>query len=58
MSVNQNTEVPAASGHPAEVPSKPAKAARDDSRTDMVGKALGLLVLLGGEVIVRGLRGV
>ena len=49
MSVNQATEVPAASGYPAEAPSKPAKAAREDSRTDMVGKALGLLVLLGDE---------
>ena len=49
MSVNQTTDVPAASGYPAEAPSKPAKAAREDSRTDMVGKALGLLVLLGDE---------
>jgi DNA-binding IclR family transcriptional regulator len=28
---------------------KPAKPGKDDSRTDMVGKALGLLVLLGDE---------
>ena len=49
MSVNQTTDVPAASEYPAEAPSKPAKAAREDSRTDMVGKALGLLVLLGDE---------
>ena len=49
MSVNQTTDVPAASGYPAEAASKPAKAAREDSRTDMVGKALGLLVLLGDE---------
>ena len=28
---------------------KPAKAGKDDARTDMVGKALGLLVLLGDE---------
>lgn len=28
---------------------KPAKSAKGDSRTDMVGKALGLLVLLGDE---------
>ena len=29
-----------------EVQAKPAKSAKGDSRTDMVGKALGLLVLL------------
>jgi IclR family KDG regulon transcriptional repressor len=40
MSVNQDT----ASKEPKE-----PKAAKDDSRTDMVGKALGLLVLLGDE---------
>lgn len=31
------------------VQAKPAKSAKGDSRTDMVGKALGLLVLLGDE---------
>ena len=52
MSVNQNTELegavevaPAATAKEAKSP----KAAKDDSRTDMVGKALGLLVLLGDE---------
>lgn len=57
MSVNQNTEPAAA----AATPPAPAggdttaggkagaKAAKEDSRTDMVGKALGLLVLLGDE---------
>jgi DNA-binding IclR family transcriptional regulator len=35
-------------GGPAQ-PAQPAKAAKEDSRTDMVGKALGLLVLLGDE---------
>jgi DNA-binding IclR family transcriptional regulator len=32
-----------------EAQAKPAKSAKGDSRTDMVGKALGLLVLLGDE---------
>lgn len=60
MSVNQSTEPDVVTGPPAvalsDTPAKaPAKAARapkaakDDSRTDMVGKALGLLVLLGDE---------
>lgn len=40
MSVNQDTDPDVA---------KERKAAKDDSRTDMVGKALGLLVLLGDE---------
>ena len=42
MSVNQDTEA-AADG------AKAPRGAREDSRTDMVGKALGLLVLLGDE---------
>ena len=53
MSVNQATDESAAAEYPVEnpaaAPSKPAKAAKEDSRTDMVGKALGLLVLLGDE---------
>jgi len=51
MSVNQNTEpegvVAAAPAMAKEANS--SRAAKDDSRTDMVGKALGLLVLLGDE---------
>lgn len=51
MSVNQNTEpegaVAAAPATANEANS--SRAAKDDSRTDMVGKALGLLVLLGDE---------
>jgi DNA-binding IclR family transcriptional regulator len=39
-------EASAAEGRPEARPAKPAK---DESRTDMVGKALGLLVLLGDE---------
>jgi DNA-binding IclR family transcriptional regulator len=39
-------EASAAEGRPE---AKPAKPAKDESRTDMVGKALGLLVLLGDE---------
>jgi len=58
MSVKQTTELEggaATAGHAAESaaegaePVKPPKAAKEDSRTDMVGKALGLLVLLGDE---------
>lgn len=57
MSVNQDTKPPAidaaADAAPAPAPAaagaKSPKGARDDSRTDMVGKALGLLVLLGDE---------
>ena len=60
MSVNQDTEpAPAAEapGGPMDAAEDTAetsapgtkKAAREDSRTDMVGKALGLLVLLGDE---------
>lgn len=47
MSVNQNTEAESAAAA-AEAATAP-KAAKQDSRTDMVGKALGLLVLLGDE---------
>jgi len=58
MSVNQDTEsalaadapADATAGTPAEAPAGgPKKPGREDSRTDMVGKALGLLVLLGDE---------
>ena len=56
MSVNQSTEPDVVAGPPvealSEAPAKAAKApraAKEDSRTDMVGKALGLLVLLGDE---------
>ncbi|MFF1383737.1 IclR family transcriptional regulator [Arthrobacter sp. NPDC058288] len=47
MSVNQSTEPDVVAGavKGARVP----RAAKEDSRTDMVGKALGLLVLLGDE---------
>ncbi|WP_144672391.1 IclR family transcriptional regulator [Arthrobacter sp. U41] len=57
MSVNQDTELPEAAAAPPAPAAKGAKAPRsgskggskEDSRTDMVGKALGLLVLLGDE---------
>ncbi|MFF2031619.1 IclR family transcriptional regulator [Arthrobacter sp. NPDC058192] len=49
MSVNQATEESPPSGYRAEPAGKAAKAAREESRTDMVGKALSLLVLLGDE---------
>ncbi|MET4136340.1 IclR family transcriptional regulator [Pseudarthrobacter sp. PvP090] len=57
MSVNQATEaaaaaapLPASAGNDAAAGGKPgAKAGKEDARTDMVGKALGLLVLLGDE---------
>ena len=62
MSVNQDTEsalVPDAPGSSAgagpdgalepATSAKTAKSAKEESRTDMVGKALGLLVLLGDE---------
>lgn len=57
MSVNQDTDLDDAAPLPvAAVPraktgkaATEAKGAREDSRTDMVGKALGLLVLLGDE---------
>ena len=57
MSVNQATEaaaaattLPAPAGNDAAAGGKPgAKAGKEDARTDMVGKALGLLVLLGDE---------
>jgi DNA-binding IclR family transcriptional regulator len=49
MSVNQDTVPAAVDGHPPGGAPKPAKPAKEDSRTDMVGKALGLLVLLGDE---------
>ncbi|MDQ0077507.1 IclR family transcriptional regulator [Arthrobacter oryzae] len=50
MSVNQDTGPAAAEDAvaAAKAPKAP-KAPKDDSRTDMVGKALGLLVLLGDE---------
>ncbi len=50
MSVNQDTEPAAAEDAvaAAKAPKAP-KAPKEDSRTDMVGKALGLLVLLGDE---------
>jgi DNA-binding IclR family transcriptional regulator len=43
----QSTQEASAEG--PDLKGKPAKSAKDDSRTDMVGKALGLLVLLGDE---------
>jgi DNA-binding IclR family transcriptional regulator len=53
MSVNQDTELTEAAAVPAAPAGKGAKAGpkagKEDSRTDMVGKALGLLVLLGDE---------
>ncbi len=57
MSVNQDTEaaeaaaaLPAPAGNGAAAGGKAgAKAGKEDARTDMVGKALGLLVLLGDE---------
>jgi DNA-binding IclR family transcriptional regulator len=57
MSVNQATEaaeaaatLPAPAGNDAAAGGKTgAKAGKEDARTDMVGKALGLLVLLGDE---------
>ncbi|NUU32710.1 IclR family transcriptional regulator [Arthrobacter sp. C9C5] len=49
MSVNQDTEPDLAAGATADETAKPARPAKEDSRTDMVGKALGLLVLLGDE---------
>jgi DNA-binding IclR family transcriptional regulator len=53
MSVNQDTEVPEAAAAPPATALKGAKASKrdskEDARTDMVGKALGLLVLLGDE---------
>lgn len=57
MSVNQDTDVPEAAAAPAAPAGRGAKAGvkagasagKEDSRTDMVGKALGLLVLLGDE---------
>ena len=57
MSVNQATEaaeaaapLPAPAGNDAAAGGKAgAKAGKEDARTDMVGKALGLLVLLGDE---------
>ncbi|MDQ0848444.1 DNA-binding IclR family transcriptional regulator [Arthrobacter sp. B3I9] len=48
MSVNQDTAVPVAPPT-SSAAVKGAKAGKDDARTDMVGKALGLLVLLGDE---------
>ena len=65
MSVNQDTEAAEAAAAPAapavtgakapggevqgEAQEESKKASKEDSRTDMVGKALGLLVLLGDE---------
>ncbi|MET4097202.1 IclR family transcriptional regulator [Arthrobacter sp. UYCu712] len=58
MSVNQDTDlaeadatVPAGAATPAGQAKAPkgGKPAKEDARTDMVGKALGLLVLLGDE---------
>ena len=50
MSVNQDTEPAAAEDAVAAAKTaKAPKAPKEDSRTDMVGKALGLLVLLGDE---------
>ncbi|MDN4643241.1 IclR family transcriptional regulator [Arthrobacter sp. PsM3] len=49
MSVNQDTEETGTASAPAAAAGKGAKAPKEDTRTDMVGKALGLLVLLGDE---------
>lgn len=52
MSVSQNTGQDASNGTADARESdavRASKGGKDDSRTDMVGKALGLLVLLGGE---------
>jgi IclR family transcriptional regulator, KDG regulon repressor len=50
MSVNQDTEAAAAEDDVAAgAAARAPKASKEDSRTDMVGKALGLLVLLGDE---------
>jgi DNA-binding IclR family transcriptional regulator len=49
MSVNQDTTPELAAEDAGDTPVKAPRQARDDSRTDMVGKALGLLVLLGDE---------
>ncbi|WP_427172967.1 IclR family transcriptional regulator [Arthrobacter sp. 92] len=47
MSVNQDTDVSGTEAGPGSI-GKP-RVVKDDARTDMVGKALGLLVLLGDE---------
>ena len=49
MSVNQDTEVTSPTATPPIPSGGAAKAPKEESRTDMVGKALGLLVLLGDE---------
>lgn len=49
MSVNHDTAPDLAVEDPDAAQKKPARQPRDESRTDMVGKALGLLVLLGDE---------
>ena len=51
MSVNQDTDISEAAPGllPAGKGAAGAKATREEGRTDMVGKALGLLVLLGDE---------
>ncbi|MGY2744573.1 IclR family transcriptional regulator [Pseudarthrobacter sp. O4] len=48
MSVNQDTESTETDAPPTPAAKSP-KSPKEDSRTDMVGKALGLLVLLGDE---------
>lgn len=48
MSVNRDTRTPPADQAEDGAPAT-GKPAKDDARTDMVGKALGLLVLLGDE---------
>ena len=49
MSVNQDTERRIARPPPPRQAGGRRQGAKDDARTDMVGKALGLLVLLGDE---------
>ncbi|MCU1549405.1 MAG: transcriptional regulator, IclR family [Arthrobacter sp.] len=49
MSVKQDTKLAGDGSAPGDAIPPGGKASREDSRTDMVGKALGLLVLLGDE---------
>lgn len=53
MSVNQTTDASSSAVRPggpdAGLPTPAPKPGKDEARTDMVGKALGLLVLLGDE---------
>jgi DNA-binding IclR family transcriptional regulator len=49
MSVKQDTATARGVRDDAGAPTGESRAPREDSRTDMVGKALGLLVLLGDE---------